>query len=533
MKYALVLNVLILSVFSYGQSSKFSFKLGSEYELPRKAEDLAFFGNEKDGIVNLALKKEELIIVRFNPKTLSQTIEKQIDLKEATRNFTSEIVADFNNNNYYWLHSDWEKDGDKEMLYYDKIDVNTGKITEANKRMFESTKMTGSTEAKGFYNFKVTDKYKYSYDAQRKKLLVTYRLFPEERNDKKNYDRLGFQVFDETMDKLWGNEFQMPYTEAVMDNSNFSVDSKGNAYMLVKVYDNDSRRERDKSTGNPAYKYEVFKFSKDNKKITIVPISLEGNYIRETTLTENSLHEMIVACTYSKKARGNGTDGIFLATLDQGGKLVKYKNGYYEFPTEELAKFESARKQRSIEKKDDYEAPNIQVRDVVVENDGSIFLSCEEYRMVAYTTTDMNGRMRTSYRYYYDDILGCKVGAGGKFEWVRKIPKRQRGSAGTGTMSFKLISDSTGYYFLYLDNLKNLKIAQDEEPKAHVDGFGGQVIVSKLTKDGTLTKELLFDTREEDIRIFPSQFYKIDQNRLIGRAALKRTLFKPLLITTK
>jgi len=523
----------LLSSLSYGQSSKFSFKLGSEYELPRKTVDLAFFGNEKDGIVNLSLKKEELIIVRFNTKTLSKTIEKQIDLQEVTRNFNSEMVVDFSNNNYYWIHSDWEKDGGKEMLYYDKIDVVTGKITDANKLMFETTKMAGVPVGKGFYNFKMTDKYQYAYDAERKKLLVTYRLMPEQKNDKKNYDKIGFQVFDENLKKIWGNEFTMPYTEAIMDNSNFSVDSKGNAYMLAKVYDNASRRERDKSTGNPAYHFEVLKFSKDNKKIAIAPISLEGFYINETTLTENSLHDMIVACTYSKKSRGTGTDGIFLATLDQNGKLVQYKNGYFEFPKEELEKFESARKRRNIEKKDDYEAANLRVRDVLVESDGTIFISCEEFRIVSHMSQSSTGVTRVTYTYFYDDILGCKIDATGKFEWVRKIPKRQVGSNGTGTMSFKLISDASGYYFLYLDNLKNLKMAEDQEPKMHADGFGGQVIVSKLSKDGILSKELLFDTRDEDIMIFPSDFYKIDGNRFIGRAKLKRNLFRPLLITAK
>ena len=533
MKHALLLYGLLLSGLSYGQSDKFSIKLGSEYELPRRTEDLAFFGNEKDGIVNLSLKKEELIILRFNANTLKQTIEKKIDLQEATRNFNSEMVVDFSNNNYYWIHSDWEKDGGKEILYYDKIDVGTGKIAEANHKMFEATKMAGVAQARGFYSFKSTDKYQYDYDAERKKLLVTYRLMPEEKNDKKNYDKIGFQVFDENLKKIWGNEFQMPYTEAIMDNSNFSVDSKGNAYMLAKVYDNDSRRERDKSTGNPAYRYEVLKFTKDNKKITIAPISIDGFYIKETTLTENSLHDMIVACTYSKKSRGNGVDGIFLATLDQSGKLVKHKNGYFEFPKEELEKFESARKRRGIEKKDDYEASNLKVRDVLVENDGTIFISCEEYHMVVNTYQSSDGRIRTTYTSYYDDMLGCKIDAAGKFEWVRKIPKRQRGSASMGTMSFKLISDASGYYFLYLDNLKNLKISEEEEPKLHVDGFGGQVIVSKLTKDGKHTKELLFDTREEDIMIFPSAFYRINGNNFIGRARLKKNLYRPLLITAK
>jgi hypothetical protein len=98
-------------------------------------------------------------------------------------------------------------------------------------------------------------------------------------------------------------------------------------------------------------------------------------------------------------------------------------------------------------------------------------------------------------------------------------------------MSFKLINDASGYYFLYLDNLKNLHLGEDEVPKYHVDGFGGQVMVSKLDQNGVLSKELLFDTREEDIMIFPADFYKINGNQFIGRARLKRNLFQPLLIT--
>src|ERR1700736_1894177 len=108
MKYILLAAVFLISLVSFGQTKKFSFKLGEEYELPRKTEDLAFFGNDKDGIVNLCLKKEELIIVRFNPKTLAKTTEQVVDL-DVTKNFNSELVVDFNNNNYYWLHSDWDR----------------------------------------------------------------------------------------------------------------------------------------------------------------------------------------------------------------------------------------------------------------------------------------------------------------------------------------------------------------------------------------------------------------------------------------
>ena len=118
-------------------------------------------------------------------------------------------------------------------------------------------------------------------------------------------------------------------------------------------------------------------------------------------------------------------------------------------------------------------------------------------------------------------------------QWVRKIPKMQHGLVRTGTMGFKLVSDATGYYFLYLDNIRNMQLGDTEVPKTHADGYGGQVIVSTIDNNGKHSKELLFDTRDEDIMIFPQHFYRIDGHRYIGRARLKKNQFQPLLITSK
>ncbi len=530
MKYLFLLAVSLITVCSYGQSNKFTFKLGSEYELPRKSEDLSFFGNDKDGIVNLSLKKDQLNISRFDPKSLNQTGDKTIELPELTKNFNSETVVDFGAN-YYWIHSDWDKSAETESLYYDKIDAVSGKITVSNKKILETTKMGGALASTGFYQFKITNKYQFNYDVDHKILLVSYRLFPEEKNDKKNYDKIGVQVFDDKMNKLWGGEYTMPYTEAIMDNNDFSVDAKGNAYMLAKVYDSEKRKEIDKETGKAAYHYEVMKFTKDSKKMINTIISIEDYFIKEASLVENSLHDMVISCTYSKKSKGTGTDGIFLAMMDQNGKINKFKNGYYEFPLAELEKFESARSKRKMERKGDYEAPNLKVRNIVVESDGSVFIACEEYYIVTTTYTDSRGQTTTTYTYYYEDIIGAKISASGNFDWLRKIPKKQRGTRGRGTMSFKLVSDATGYYFLFLDNKKNMELEEDEVPKYHIDGYGGQVVVAKIDNSGVVTKELVFDTREEDVMLFPSQFSRINRNQFIGRASIKRGGYKPLLIT--
>ncbi len=531
MKYLFLVTVSFLTVSVFAQSKKFTFKLGTEYELPRKSSDLSFFGNDKEGIVNMGLKKDELTILRFDPKTLAQSTEKVIALPEMTKNFNSETVVDFGTN-YYWIHSDWDKSSETESLYYDKINVVSGVITESNKKLFDAEKISGSGGAMtGFYRYKATNKYDFNFDADNTKLLVSYRLAPEERNRKKSYDKMGFYVYDRQMNKIWNNEFTMPYTDQIMDNIDFSVDSKGNAYMLIKVYDSEKRKEIDKETGKAGYHYEVLKFSKDNKDIINSTISIDDYFIKEASLIENTEHDMVIACTYSKKAKSYGTDGVFLALMDQSGKINKYKNGYYEFPLAELEKFESARTKRKMERKKDYEAPNLVVRNIVVEADGSLFIALEEHYIVTTTTYDSKGNSHTTTTYYYEDMLGAKISKTGNFDWLRKLPKKQKGGSGRGTMGYKLVSDATGYYFLYLDNKKNMELDEDEVPKYHVDGFGGQVVVAKINNAGEISKELVFDTREEEVKLFPSQFKRINGNQFIGRAKMKRGGYQPLLIT--
>ncbi|HVY74303.1 MAG TPA: hypothetical protein VG890_05700 [Puia sp.] len=521
MKQILLFFTLLTTAVTYGQDKKFSFKLGDEYELPKDTRDLAYFGNEKDGIVNLSLKKEDLYIVRFDPKNLNKTMEQKVDLA-VTGNFVSEMLVDFNNNNYYWLHSDWDKSAKQEILYSDKIDVTHGSVVQPNTPLFKTTKIAEQYIQK---DYEYVDKYQFNYDAEHKKLMVSYRLIPEFKSDKKNYDRMGFQVFDEHLNKIWGDEFKMPYTEAIMDNKAFSIDSKGNAYMLAKVYDSEIHKEM--IDEKPNYHYEVLKFGKDSRDIVISAIPVGNYFIKQTNLIENAQHEMIIACTFSKKARGTATDGFFLAIENSEGKISNYKSGYYEFPKAELAKFESEKKQERIQSNQDFEVQDLFVRDVLANPDGSVFVSLEKYFIEVGAENDKKVIN------HYGDIYACLIGSTGKLEWLRKIHKMQRGSGKRATLGYKLINDPSGFYFLYMDNRENMNLGEGEAGKYYVDGKGGQLVVTKIDYQGNISKELLFDTRDEDIMIYPAEFDRINDSQFIGRAMIKKKLFQPLLIGSK
>ncbi len=528
----LALSVCLLLSTAYGQKNKkFDFKLGDEYGLPKKATDLAFFGNEKDGIVNFSLSKDDLYVTRFHPKTLALTYERKIELSDASRNMNSEKIVSFDDR-YYWLRSDWDKIREKEILYISRVDVKSGKVTGEPRELLESRKLAGDMEMTGLYRYKKVNKYQFNYSADKSKLLITYRLVPDSRKDEKNFDIIGIHVFDNKMEKIWGKEFTMPYNEAVMDNEDYALDKEGNAYLLSKVYASAARQEVDKSTGLPGYHLEVFKFTSQHDQVLHAKLSVGDAFIKESSLIESTTGDMVIASTYSNKGKGRGTAGFFLGIIGTNGTVSNYKKGKYAFPKEELQKFEKSSQRRKMNKKDDYEPGNLYVRDVVIEKDGSILISLEEYFVKDNSYYDPSSRSsRYSVTYHYNDILAVKVNASGTFEWVRKIAKNQQGARGRGTMSFKLISDETGYYFLYLDNLKNLELSEDETPRKHVDGMGGQVFVSKIDNAGKVTKDVVFNTRSEDVMIFPTGFTKINGNQFIGRARVKKNLFQPLLIT--
>ena len=466
-KQTLIIVFTAFTTLAFAQSKKFTFKLGEEYELPKKSEDLAYYGDSANGIVNLSYYKKQLTIYKFDFKNLSQKGEQEVELNDASKNFNSEQVITIGGS-CFWLHSDWDKENKKEMLYSSQIDVKTGKTIGKDKLLFENDKIAGDLQAGGFFavGAKVVNKYEYNYNADNTKLLISYRFTPEFKNDKKNYDKLGFYVVDTKMNKIWSKDFTMPYTEAVMDNSDFSIDEAGNAYMLAKVYNSDARKETDKETGKPGYHYEVFKFTSGGEMIN-KPIESDNYYLKQPTLIENGLHEMIIATTYSKKSskKVDGTDGIFLAKFDNKNEVIQYKKGVYEFALEELEKYESKRAKKKMEKKDDYEAKNLRIREVIVGKDGSTIVTLEDYHLVVTSETSYGAvGTRTTYRYtyFYDDILVTKINADGNIDWLRKIPKRQKSTTTglydnyssnavfnpvTGTLGFKTFT--INHYFLH------------------------------------------------------------------------------------
>jgi hypothetical protein len=531
---------LLGTIVLLGLSSSFAQKnvkitWGPEFELPKKHYELGFIGDEKNGYVEISHKHgESIALQKFSP-TLQLKGETDIPTDNLPKGYMIEELGNMNYRNYIY-YSTWSKSDNTERLFAQELDVAKGKFQGAAKELLSSSdKLSGTLVMTGFYQYNTAGKWNMVNSADSNMLLIYYRIKPKEKRDAFNKDIIGLFVFDKNLNKVWGQQVEMPYTEKLMDNDDYQVDKDGNVYILAKVY-NTEEKKKDKYD----YHYEVLRYGKDSKKPSISSFSFSDKYIVDISLIEDKTGRMV--CTgYYSKGKGGGTDGAFLLAFDEASKTMKnIKKGFYEFPTEVIKQFETEKTKKKIDKKgdkgDDVEVSNLKFRNIALNDDGSISLFGEQYHYTV-TTYVNNGHTTTTYHYFFDDIYVTKIGSDGDLKWVKKVPKKQTGGSTAG-LGFHLHTVGNDSYLFFVDNLKNLNIKPEQAPETHVGGAGGVLMCGKLDADGNTSKSSIFDFREEKMNVLVENFSDVTDKIVLGRARKLHGLFqmnftegKPLLIT--
>ncbi|MBS1686812.1 MAG: hypothetical protein JSS76_18890 [Bacteroidetes bacterium] len=562
MKRTLVLLVASFYVcVSIAQNNAVKISWSEEYEIPKKHEDLGFFGNPLDGYVDISQQRgKDLTIQRFNAD-LKYTDQSEVSLSTLPKNYMIEKIMEMDQH-YYVFYSTY--DADVERLWSLEVDVKSGAVKGAPVKIAESKeKLAGQLVMTGFYQMQVAGKWNFIPSADGQKLLVYYRVKPKEKRDALNNDVIGFYVFDSKMRKLWNNDFTMPYTEEKMDNIDYQVDQSGNAYILGKVYE---EGHSDSKNNQPNYHFELMTYGKGTKG-TNFKMNFGEKYIVDAALIESTQGSIICSGYYSKSRSAINSDGVFFVSFDESTKTIKnIAKGFYEFPADVIKQFETTRVQRRVDKKeekgDDNEVANLEFRNLVTQDDGSFTLFGEQYHTTSSTrynnttTTTYNRSASTGYttmssntaqtgsvsttRYYYDDIYVVRIGSDGELSWVKKIPKRQNdisqqttGNANaasvrahTAYLSFFLHTKGSSNYVFFVDNQKNFNLPADQQPAAYGAGARGELVCVKLDQDGTMSKSHVFDFKEENLRMLIGKFNSVTPDQIIGRAFVVKGAFQ-------
>ena len=497
---------------------KINVKWGEEFQMPKKHMEENFVGNLQDGFLLISTQRRKSICLQKFDSELKAKGEKIQSLESFPKEYGNHGIRIIGRKVYWFYSLQGEKDAG-DHLYAQEIDVHKGDF--AGKAREIASSSDGTT---GYW---VTDR---SADSTR--ILLKYTLLPERKKGAPEYTTLGLVVVDTTLKELWKKEVTLPYSQDASDLESYQIDRNGNVFILLKVYDSGKKKEA--KDDHPNYHYEVLKYSRTTDKPGIAKFDFGDKYVVDIVLTEDYNGRMICSGFYSNKIYGSA-EGAFLYTFDEATMTTKtIQKGFYEFPVEVMKQYESERTQKKLDKAESKgkstEIAQLKFRSLRVAEDGSITIFGEQ----SYTTEVSyysNNNWYTRTTYHEDDIYAMKIAGDGQLKWVRKVPKRQAGGSTIG-LSYFLRSDGNDNYLFFADNIKNLDLHTDETPASHVGGAGGILMCVKITDDGVVSKNNIYDFREEKAYMYPENFRSVSARQIIGRGR-DHKISLPLLITVE
>lgn len=513
--------IFILTIDALTVAAQTKVTVGKPYAVI-DAEQKYYFTADGE-ILTVKIQRKAVFLQKMNARDLSFIKIKMYD--DFPKDFQLEQITEFKNR-YYVFYSLWQDD--QEQLYCREIDFAAGSFKGNGKKIITvNEKITGTLVRASMWRMAASDKFDFFFSHDSSSLVIQYRLKAEKRNDSKNYDMIGMHVFDKDLKEKWANKVKMPYTEKKMDNLNYSVDSKGNVYIVSRVFNDNTTNLKKRGEEDANYHLEILKATAPTGNITTTPVDIADKFIQTVWLYESAQGSMICAGFYNNGREFNNVDGILLFKLSPDGKV--FDANTYEIPVEILNQYASGKEKRKNERKDENdraEFENLNLDHVIIENDGSIILTGEQSFVKSHTSY-MNGRTNTYHTYHCNDMLVAKIGPTGKLVWMKKLPKRQEGTSGFGGMSYRYFISKDYHFFMFLDNEKNKELPLTEVPARHVDGIGGFLTAYQVNdKTGEVTKASLLDTRDvngmEVFQFAPYRLIATDVNTLVFEAYKKK-----------
>ncbi|MBL7771623.1 MAG: hypothetical protein JNM95_02030 [Chitinophagaceae bacterium] len=517
------ITILAMCFLSYqGYTQDIVMKQSNEFDSPARHDILAPIQLGEQGIFQFNVKSgrgksESVHVVHFNNK-LEKLQEKTITLDDEWM-MISEIphVVRVKNKIYFLTREDSKKTEGMSAIEFDPQTLTFSK----NKiPLFQSSDKVYNWS---FFRFGQEEADECLVSENNTRIGLIYRLKPESRREKVNYDIIGMNVFDENMQKVWTREYKMPYTEAVMDNESYAVTNDGKIYLLAKV----NLDKEDRVKGEAKYNYELLVYDGQHEQPDVIKIDLDKIIPSSFNLFETKTGEMMLSGFYSRLNQ-TGIDGAYVLQIDEQGKTLKFKNGgMFEIPTEIIkanATARELRKMKRAERKDDENdlgVKNLVIRYFTQLDNGDMILMGEEYevQMRTYTTgVGANATTRTEYKTFANDIYVIRANKDGT-SWVRKIPKYQRSNDAYGRqLSFNAIVSGNDVYVLYTDNKKNKSLSEKEVPEVHIQGYGGYLACVKLDQHGTISKKYLTEIEDFETNFYIRRFVQGDHGNIIYTA---------------
>ena len=259
-------------------------------------------------------------------------------------------------------------------------------------------------------------------------------------------DRYGFKIIDSTLQELSSGEYSLPFDPKLCSVDQHYLSNTGDYFLSVTEFE---KSDRNLFRNYQNYKaIHVFHITPD--EVEDMTIDVQGKRIDAMTMSSDNNKTFTILGVYGEKGQP-GVSGLIYLKADFVRREI-IDEGTTKFPKDFITQDWSQRQKDRAERREsrgrgEPQFYNYVVRQSEVLKDGSIVGSLEQFYVLLNTFTDpRTGLTRTSYTYYYNDIIAFKVGQDGGFDWLSKIKKTQ------------ISNNDDGYYSSYLRFLDNGKL---------------------------------------------------------------------------
>ena len=357
-------------------------------------------------------------------------------------------------------------------------------------------------KSKGFFNVIVSE--------DNSHFAVVWEI-PGRREEK---DRYGFKIYDQQLNVITDGDYKLPFEGRLSTIDQHYLSNTGDYFLSVIEYADPQEKRLFKNYLN--YKA-MHIFHITDEGLEDFEVNLEGKRVEAMTMNSDNKRIFTLTGIYGETGKAGVTGLFFLRANFDTQEIVD--EGFEKFGKDFITQDWSDRQRERSDKREqrgrgEPQLYNYVMRQTEVLPDGSIVGSLEQYYVVVTSYTDpRTGATRTTYTYYYNDIIAFKVGTNGGFDWLKKIDKYQVSTNDGGPYSSyaRYIKDGK-LWFIFNDNDRNYDEQGNygKEEKTYAANFGRRRNVVALVdvdlNDGTVNRKTFFNRDEITALAVPKLF---------------------------
>ncbi|MCG9880013.1 MAG: hypothetical protein MH472_05390 [Bacteroidia bacterium] len=328
-------------------------------------------------------------------------------------------------------------------------------------------------------------KFQIKTSADKKRVLIMFLS----KGDQSGESRLNLFAYDESVQQTFGKQFLLNEKPDDIFLTNFEIDNKGNAFVLIDFPAKNPNAQTDNRD------FFLYSYYPQDDKMLAYQLANEKVFVEELAMVVNNFNQTVTVTGLYSGENGNMVNGYFLERFSISKKSTEEK-----FAATLDASMLTHITGGKIEKRNP-DLKNYFIRKLIARSDGGVIVVAEKYtrteqRYSYYMNNMPQEGVRISYN--YDDVAILSINKDGSIQFGDLIRKRQSSVGDGGYISgIACLPTQDFIYVLYnseldkdgniMSHFVNYMGKSDEKIAVKSSSFSVSLIPSDLKQTGANT----------------------------------------------